>query len=396
MPEMQRAMDPNQPTPPVPTSVPGTELGPSLAAGSHTANGLAHGPLASDAPAELRVPWLASDAPLMRWLAGLGVLAVVLAKGLAPALRGWKSGIGVWILRADNAAALLSQLLVVCAVMVSFRLILATLRERKLPALQRLVTVPAAAGVLTLAIAASKADLTPTLALTIGCASSLVTLVCGFRAIHLPRTRALGLALGTVGTASMIQTAVRAVALEASDRALADLFDTTRAWATVGFVLFAVAVAIVVAWLVAGMKYNSVAAGAALLVCALLAWLADTGSRYGAMGTSSLLGRALMELSRQPSPLIAPLVRHWVLLASLVAASAAVLWPGRDQLVQACLALVVLTGVDADVPVLGLLLVLAALSAALAATTNGVHGGAASEAPSPVGTPPNGEGAAGA
>jgi hypothetical protein len=260
-------------------------------------------------------------------------------------------------------------------VMACFRALLVTLRERRLPALQRLVTVPAAAGVLTLAIAASKADLTPTLTLTIGCASSLVTLISGVRAVHLPRTRALGLVLGVVGTAAMIQTAVRAVALEASDRALAELFDTARVLATLGFALFMVAVAIVVAWLLAGRRYSSMAAGAALLACALLAWLADAGSRYGATGISYLLGRTLMELGRQPSPLVAPLVRHWVLLVSLAAASAAVLWPGRDRLVQACLAMVVLAGAQADVPVLGLLLVLSALSAALASTANGTRHG---------------------
>ncbi|MBN1610891.1 MAG: hypothetical protein JW940_29945 [Polyangiaceae bacterium] len=389
-------MDPNQPTQPAPTSTPATELGPSSSQPSRTEHGRAHVRLASDAPAVARVPWLASDAQAMRWLAGLGVLAVVLAKGLAPALRGWKSGIGSWIARADNLAALISQLLIVCAVMACFRLLLATLRERKLPALQRLVTVPAAAGVLTLAVAASKADLTPKLTLTIGCASSLVTLISGFRALHLPRTRALGLVLGMVGTASMIQTAVRAVALEASDRALADLFDTARALATLGFVLFVVAVAVVVAWLLAGMRYSAIAAGAALLTCALLAWLADAGSRYGATGMSYLFGRTLMELSRPPSPLIAPLVRNWVLLVSLAAASAAVLWPGRDRLVQACLALGVLTGVEADIPVLGLLLVLAALSAALASTMDGSVYGAGSEASSAVGAAPSGSGASGA
>ena len=339
----------------------------------------------SEPPALARVPWLASDAQFMRWLAGVGILAAVLARGLAPALRGYKAGIGRWIAGADGAAALLSQLLVVCTVMVCFRVLLATLRERRLPALQRLVTVPAAAAVLTLAIAASKADLTPRLTLTIACASSLVTLVAGFRAIHLPRTRALGLALGIVGTASMIQTAVRAVALEASARALAELFDTARALATLGFALFVVAVAVVAAWLLAGRRYSSIAAGAALLACALLAWLADAGSRYGATGLSYLLGRTLMELSRQPSPLVAPLVRHWVLLVSLAAASAAVLWPGRDRLVQACLAMVLLAGIQADIPALGLLLVLAALSAALASTANGARDGAHPEAPSPIG-----------
>jgi hypothetical protein len=368
-------MDSNQPTQPVPTSAPATGLGPSRVERPGTESGRTRVEFTSQAPAVVLVPWLASDAQFMRWLAGVGILAAVMARGLAPALRGYKSGIGRWIVRADGAAALLSQLLVVCAVMACFRALLVTLRERRLPALQRLVTVPAAAGVLTLAIAASKADLTPTLTLTIGCASSLVTLISGVRAVHLPRTRALGLVLGVVGTAAMIQTAVRAVALEASDRALAELFDTARVLATLGFALFMVAVAIVVAWLLAGRRYSSMAAGAALLACALLAWLADAGSRYGATGISYLLGRTLMELGRQPSPLVAPLVRHWVLLVSLAAASAAVLWPGRDRLVQACLAMVVLAGAQADVPVLGLLLVLSALSAALASTANGTRHG---------------------
>lgn len=278
---------------------------------------------------------------------------------------------GGWINRTDVAAALLSQLLVVSAVMMCFRTVLATMRERKLSALRRLFTVPATAGVLTLAIAASKANLTPRLTLALGCASSLVALVTGFGVLRLPRTRALGLVLGIVGTAALMQTAVRLIALEASDRALAELFDTARALATLAFVLFVTGLAIVLGWLLAGRKRSALVGGAMLLACGLLAWLADSGSRYGATGGAQLLGRALIEMSRQPTPLIAPLVRHWVLLVSLAASLAAVLWPRRDHLVQACMAIVMLAGVEPDVPVLALLLVLAALSTALASTMDG-------------------------
>jgi hypothetical protein len=370
-------MDPDQPTQQVPTSAPMTEPEPSRIDSSRNDSPLAvQVRLANDAPAALGVPWLARDTQLLRWLAGLAVAAVVLAKGVAPALRGYKSGIGGWIAATDAAAALLSQLLVVCAVMLCFRLILATTRERRLPALQRLIVVPAAAGVLTLTIAASKADLTPTLTLALGCASALVALFSGARSIRLPKTRALGLVLGVIGAAAMLQTTVRVIALEASDRALAELFVAARALATLSFVLFVAAVVIVVAWLLAGCKRGSIAAGAVLLVCVLLAWVADLGSRYGASGASYLLGRTLMEMSRQPSPLVAPLVRHWVLLVSLGASLAAVLWPRRDRLVQACLAIVVLTGVDTDVPALGLLLVLTSLSATLASTITGLNGAA--------------------
>ena len=301
----------------------------------------------------------------------------MLGQGISPALRGWTTGIGSWISWTDAATALLSQLLVVSGVMLCLRLVLATMRERRLSPLQRLVTVPAAAGVLTLSVAASKATLDPVFALCSASGSALVALASSLAALRPRRTRALGLVLLVVGLAALLQAGVRLLALEANRNAVVELYDAARALATVAFVLFVVSLAIVAAWLLPG-RHRVLSMGVLVLTaCGVAAWLADRGSHYGASGITVLLGRVLTEMARQPSPLVVPVVRHWVELISLVAAAAAVLWPGKDRPVQAALALVALAGVEADIPAFALILTLAALSAGLVSTSERPPTGAA-------------------
>jgi flagellar biogenesis protein FliO len=329
-----------------------------------------------------RVPWLAHDAEHLRILAGVAVVAATLGYGLSPALRGWATGIGRWIAWSDRLAAWLSQLLAVGGVILCLRLALATLRERHLPAFERLVVVPAAASVLVLAVLASKANLSPPLALTGAAASSVVALASSAQAVRSCRTRALGLALGTVGLATLVQTGVRWMALEASRVRDTELFDTARALATLGLLLVVLTLTIVAMWLLSRSGHRLLAAAIAVVASGVVAWMADRGSTYGASGLLLLLGRALTEMMRQPSPLVAPLVRHWVVALSFAAAFAAVAWPRRDRPIQAALALVALTGAEADIPAFALILTLAALTAGLASTTE-----APAAANAPAGSP---------
>ena len=328
-----------------------------------------------------RVPWLAQDAQQLRFVAGVAILAATLGYGLSPALRGWATGIGRWIAWSDLLAAWLSQLLAVSGVMLCLRLGLATLRERHLPALERIVVVPAAASVLVMSVLASKANLPPALALACAAASSVVALASSAQAVRSRRTRALGLALGTLGMAALVQTGVRWMALEASRVRDAELFDTARALATIDLLLVLMTLTIVALWLLSRSGHRLLAASIAVVACGAVAWMADRGSTYGASGGVLLLGRAFTEMMRQPSPLVAPLVRHWAEVLSFAAALAAVAWPRRDRPIQAALALVALTGAEVDIPAFALMLTLAALTAGLASTTE-----TAATAHAPVGS----------
>jgi hypothetical protein len=173
-----------------------------------------------------------------------------------------------------------------------------------------------------------------------------------------------------VGLAALLQTGVRILALEANRDAIVELYEAARALATVAFILVVVSLAIVTAWLLPGRHHVLSIGVLALTACGVAAWFADRGSYYGASNITVLLGRTLTEMARQPSPLVVPIVRHWVELISLVAAAAAVLWPKRDRPIQAALALLALGGVETDIPAFALVLTLAALSAALASTSD--------------------------
>lgn len=324
------------------------------------------GPLSTMA----RVPWLHRDAQSLRFLAAVAIPAAAMGYGISPALRGWATGIGRWIAWADLVAAVLSQLLAVWGVMLVMRLGLATVKERRLPAVNRLIAAPAATVVLLLSVLASKTDLSPLLALGGAAASSMLALASAAQALRSARTRALGMALASIGLAALIQVCVRWMALEASRARDAELFDTARALATLGFLLMIAALAIAGAWLLSKSGHRVLGAVGAIAVCGATAWMADRGSTYGASGPLLLLGRTLTEMMRQPSPLVLPVLRHAVEALGFIAAVAAVAWPGRDHPIQAALALLVLTGAEADIPAFSLMLTLAALTAGLVSTTS--------------------------
>lgn len=304
---------------------------------------------------------------LLRAIAGLALVATVIARGLAPALPGSTAGIPGWIRASETAAMLLSQLLVVSGALVVFRLLIRTLRHSELGVVYRLLAVPFGAAALTIIMASARSPARPALALVLAVITSIVAIASTFPTLASPRTRAAGFVLGIVGTASFVHVLARLLAIRASEQALASLFTIAQSISTLSFVLDVASIALIAVWLGARNRSRAAVVAVALVgVSALLAWGAVRGSSYDAPLWQVLASRSLAGMTRHPAPLVLAPLRYSVEALALLTAAVTLVLPRRIQPVQALLALALLARTSTDIPLCALCLVIAALLGPLA------------------------------
>ena len=307
-------------------------------------------------------PWtnnVRSAVGLIDYFAALTLLAVWVARIIAPSLRGWKIGIALWIAWADAAASLLSQLLAVFGVLLVSRLLLRAFSVQSMGHLARFVLLPGGFAVVALVAVASQVTLDPVLSLSAATASGLVAAVVAPFAVATPRTRAAALVVCLVGIAALIQAIARRLALQASDDALAQLFATARYLATTASILMLVACIIGFAWLNRTTKQSFWIRTAFVVVAlGILSWGAQAGSAPGASSWQVLLSRWLQTLGRHPAPLFVPGVHFLVLVAPLCVASLGFAM-ARGNGSRAAMILALIAGVHTDLAPMALALVAA-------------------------------------
>lgn len=299
----------------------------------------------------------------VRSLAILAVVTFVVARGLAPALPGSRSGIDAIIRVTERwIAAGLSQLLLFAGAMVAVRLVLATMRRSDLNLAYRGAAMVLSSGVLLLVMYAAGGQLRPEMSLLLGAFATVLALSAIPVSLSSTRTRVAGLVLTAVGASALTHLVARWIAVRAGQEASVAAFQWARAVATLAFTLDVVAVLLVALWLMMPIGKRSVAlAVGALLLVALVVWGAGAGSTPDASLWQVLCSRALAAMDLHPTPLPPKSVRYALEVAVIVVATASALAFRRSAPLQACLALALLTRGRTDIPLSALSLALAAL-----------------------------------
>ncbi len=301
----------------------------------------------------------------LRWVAALRVMtivalvATVLGRAVAPALRGAAAGIEHWIRWADFGGAAFGQLLAFVGTAATVSLLLGTLRSPRLGLAYRLFVVPASAGATTLVMMSAAYPLDFQATVLMSAAAGMVPLVATGAAVARPETRALGLLLAGAGAAGVVWVAARVLALKASSDALPSLFVAARGVATGALVLDLLLAALAAGWIL-GARRGALAWGLGLVVVAgLAAWSSAGASAYGTSLWRVILARSLAELSRGPAPLLVPEIVTFVDALSLALAAASTV--ARRPL-GAAAGLVMAARGGTDVPLSALCLVAASLA----------------------------------
>ncbi len=295
-------------------------------------------------------------------------LATCVAQVIAPALPGWKSGIGHWIARLETTAALLSQLALVAGCSFAFWMLIEVLREHRLGIGFRIGAAPLAAAVLTTAIAASTQHLAALLSLGLSLMVGFLALGAAWTTSRSTQTRGLGLALGLVGLGAGFATMSRLLALRASTEALTSMFAVSRALATATYALGIIALVVGAVW-VSQRRRPSLAMvlGAPVVLGVLGALAAQFGQSSSGDSVLVLVSRLVFELSRHPHPLLPTALQQMGNTTLLLGSGAALLGGGRSALGRAALCLALLPRAGTDIPLLALALGIASLVAPLCA-----------------------------
>lgn len=317
-------------------------------------------------------------------VAALYWLTTCVAQILSPALPGWKSGIGDFIVQVERTAALLSQLALVAGCTFAFWMLIEILREGRIGLGFRVGAAPLAAAVVTTSLAASTRPLAALLNLGLSLMVGFLALAAAWTTARSAGTRGLGLSLGLIGLGAGLATLARLLALRASAEALTFMFTVSRTLATLSALLGVAAFAVGALWL-AQRRWRTLALILGIPT-GLAVVIAVAGNLGGASSIESplvLLSRVTYEFGRSPYPLL-PAVARQALDGALLIASAVVLVAGagggRGALGRAALSLALLPRSGTDIPLLALALALSSLIAPLCA--------AGTRATVATGTPP--------
>lgn len=331
-------------------------------------------PAPAVSPARGGVPILRLVPPF----AALAILASIFGRAVGPSMEGLAVGLGRIISAVQLVGGVLSQVLAVAAIVLAMGEILVVSRSR-VPAPLRLGAIGlGGAVVLVCFLASPRRESLPALLVALMSGSAVtLALLAGVTSLKASFSRAAGMILGLVGLASLLRLIAVVIAFQAALPGGARLVMVARGVATAGFLAGLLALAIAAAWIAS--RSRKLASPGTLIPLALALFLTQKalhadGDDAGAL--SVLVRRAVDLLIARPLPVLpAGLQIFAALLAPLLAIAALTSRPARGAsaaalappAIGAAIALALLVRDAPDMPLGALALVVAGLTAALAA-----------------------------
>jgi hypothetical protein len=319
--------------------------------------------------------------PILRLVppfAALAILASLLGRAIGPSMEGLAVGLGRLIAAVQLSGGVLSQVLAVAAIVLAMGEILVASRSRA-PAAVRLGSIGLGGAVVLVCFLASprRESLPEALVALMSVSAVAFAILAGASALKAAFSRAAGLVLILVGLGSLLRLIAVAIAFQASAVGGGRLVVVAGSVATAGFLAGVLAMAIAAAWIAA--RSRKLASPGTLVPLAVALFLTQQalhadGEDAGAL--SVLVHRAVERLMVRPLPLLPMGFQIFAaLLAPLLAIAALVSRPARGASVAALappaigasIALALLMRDAADMPLGALGLVIAGLTAALAA-----------------------------
>ena len=303
-----------------------------------------------------------------REIAILAVVATVVGRAFAPAMRGVVTGAGPWVDRIAFVGNVASQLLLLTLVWLLIAVTMAVLRLTRLPLAYRLLATGLAGIVLGLATPATVSRLSPEFNSVLALTAVTTAMLGSAQALVAPHTRIVGVLLALGSLAALTRQTSWMMALYGGEHALLRLALAARWVATGALVLSAMGIATALLWLVTRRSAiaslcTSISTGVALYV----AWLAERDEDLVLPEWKLAIGRAASRLLAPPLPHAPVGMRVFLAVSALLLAIVALSSRRQPGVVVGTMALVLVAGTDADVPLCALALAVASLAAALAA-----------------------------
>ena len=305
---------------------------------------------------------------LVRPTALLALLAMLLAQAVGPAVKTAGLQVGKLIDHLDLAAGIASHMLALTASALSIGLLLIVGRDTRVTLISRVLLVAQTTIVLVLAVPASRFRLSPFACFFMGIVTCSAVMAGAFEALREPRSRAMGLMLGLIGIAGTTRVVSAALVALPSASQVVKLASLTQALSTASVLLHAIGLLVALAWL-ASRRRKTVSVGTltALVAAMFVSWAAAAGVQPEASTWMVFAARFQEHLTPLPFSILPAEVDGFVAVLGPIVAFAALLARRQMATVVGGVSLALTAGTVVDVPGHAIVMVLAALTAALAA-----------------------------
>jgi hypothetical protein len=283
----------------------------------------------------------------------LALLATLFGRGFGPSLVGSFPGSDQyeWVPVLTTVLSHATSLLLALVVLAATRSLLA---RTSLPLSLRFAASSLAGMVLGLGIPAAVLPLPSSLGRVLAIATTALTLVAAARGVRIVPTRALSLVAGMLAIGAIFRQIAWTLAVYAGEHALVGAAVASRWIASAGMLIHAIATASALVWLATRRRRLFSPWTTVAMITAVI------GTRYAELGqraTSSFtyfIGRAATELARPIHPIGPTSLRVFLVLLSALFALVAVCQRKQVPAILGAFALLLLGGVDADVPIASL------------------------------------------
>jgi len=304
---------------------------------------------------------------LIRPLAAMSVVAMLLGRAFCPSAAGMSVGMERLTERIMTIGYGISLFFAICASVVLVLEIFAVSRGEFAWPFQ-LCAVPIGGFVIVVTLIAAYA-VTSTSAALVGVCGASFALIAAWDGLRAPFARAAAAVVGLVGAASLIRLVSVGAAVVAVRAGKPPTSVTlARGLATFAFVLDAAAIAAATTWIASRSRRVATPATIVAVIAAFVltrqVLLLDPGE-VGPLG--HVLRRGVERLLTRPEPFIPMPIRAFVALLAPLVAAAALLAHGRVPALSGAVALALVVGSSAEMPLGAMCLLIASFTLALAA-----------------------------
>lgn len=305
---------------------------------------------------------------LIRPTAALALFTMLLAQGVAPSIKTAGLAVGRVIDYVDLAAGISSHLLALTVSALSIGLLLIVGRDPRVSLVSRVLLVAQTTIVLVLAVPAARFRLSPFACFFLGIVACSAAMAGAFEGLREPRTRALGMMLGLIGLAGTTRVVSAGLVAIPSAAQAAKLAPLSNGLATGSVLLHGVALMIALAWL-ASRRRKTVSVGSmgALITAMAVTWIAGSGAQLNAPPWMIFAARFQEQLIPLPLSGFPRVIDGFVAVLGPIVAVTALLSRRQVGTVIGAVTLALTAGTVVDVPGHAIVMVLAALTTALAA-----------------------------
>lgn len=304
---------------------------------------------------------------LVRPLAVIAAIAMILGRLAGPASTGLVVGFGRVTRGVELAGAIATQVFAMAATVVAMAEIIAATKS-KLPMPLRLGAITVGGFAIIVGLSAAVLRVPGTSAAILGVGASILAIAAAWDASRAPFARAFAVALGVLAAAGLAHLAAAGLSELATARGSMRIATIARGAATGSLMLDASALLGVMAILASGSKkLTSPFTLAALALAFVATRQALIGDTEDAGVVSIFLRRAADRLMARPDTFFPITVHIFISYLALFAAVFALFIRGQVPALTGALALALLARGAPDMPLGGMILIIAALSMALAA-----------------------------